>query len=269
MSRKLKILFSFALFMLHEFQKGKRKNQINFYKNLRFFRRRRESSANLRKRQILSLLTTVYTKQSVDRRFWVLPRPQNWFENLLRDRRLDFWWSEHLRVTRDTFFCIVETARPYMTTKDNKFRKCTRIETKVASALWRLATGASYREVSIVFGIGRSSVQLYAKKLVKLLFLTEVRGKYIRFPSKEQLPSVIQEFSKRTKLPNIAGAINGCHILIKAPSINKESYFNRKHRYSILLQGICGPNLEFFDVFTGVPESLHDGRMLKRSSFFR
>ena len=41
-----------------------------------------------------------------------------------------------------------------MARKNTKFRRAIKIERRVALALWRLATGSSYRNVSKVFGVG-------------------------------------------------------------------------------------------------------------------
>lgn len=48
----------------------------------------------------------------------------------------------------------------------------------------------------------------------------------------------INRFSERSKIPNIAGAVDGSHVPIKFPKTNHKDYFNRKHFYSYVLQGI-------------------------------
>ena len=39
-------------------------------------------------------------------------------------------------------------------------------------------------------------------------------------------------------LPGVVGAIDGSHIKINPPKQNKQTYYNRKKYYSVLLQGI-------------------------------
>ena len=51
-------------------------------------------------------------------------------------------------------------------------------------------------------------------------------------------------------------------ILFKAPKISHEDYFNRKHFYSFLVQGIVDASGLYFSVATGFPGSLHDAWML-------
>jgi len=66
-----------------------------------------------------------------------------------------------------------------------------------------------------------------------------------------------------------APAINGTHIGIKRPKKDSILYCNRKGQYSILFQGVCNDKQRFIDVFCGETGSMHDTRVLKRSSLYR
>ena len=48
----------------------------------------------------------------------------------------------------------------------------------------------------------------------------------------------MDEFEEEYGIPQIVGAIDGCHIEINAPLDNHEDYFNRKQHYSVILQAI-------------------------------
>ena len=48
----------------------------------------------------------------------------------------------------------------------------------------------------------------------------------------------IESFSEKSRVPNVVAAIDRSHIPIKARKENHEDYFNRKHCYSYLMQGI-------------------------------
>ena len=53
----------------------------------------------------------------------------------------------------------------------------------------------------------------------------------------------MEEFEESYGIPQIMGAIDGCHTEINAPPDNHEDYFNRKQHYSVNLQGIVDSNL--------------------------
>lgn len=64
------------------------------------------------------------------------------------------------------------------------------------------------------------------------------------------------------------GAIDGSHINVKKPRQNSEVYCNRKSQYTILIQGVCDHKKRFIDFFCGEPGSVHDARLLKKSSLY-
>ena len=65
--------------------------------------------------------------------------------------------------------------------------------------------------------------------------------------------------------PQIAGAIDGSHIEIRAPPDNHEDYYNQKQFYSLVLQGAVDSKLLFRHISVGYPGSVHDLRVLRLS----
>ena len=78
----------------------------------------------------------------------------------------------------------------------------------------------------------------------------------------------MDEFEEEYGIPQIVGAIDGCHIEINAPPDNHEDYFNRKQHYSVNLQAIVDCDLKFIHVSFGYPGSIHDARVLRLSGLF-
>ncbi len=62
----------------------------------------------------------------------------------------------------------------------------------------------------------------------------------------------MQSFQDQFGFPQVAGAIDGTHIPIKAPEDAPEDYFNRKHFYSIALQGVVDADGKFIDTNVGL-----------------
>src|SRR5690348_12416673 len=80
---------------------------------------------------------------------------------------------------------------------------------------------------------------------------------------------VAKEFERGCLLPGAIGAIDGSFIEIPAPKVDQESYCNRKKFHSIILQGVCDPDMKFLDCNIGWPGSVHDSRVLRNSNIFR
>lgn len=66
----------------------------------------------------------------------------------------------------------------------------------------------------------------------------------------------------------LTGIIDGSHIQINKPTERHVDYFNRKHYYSVVLQGVCNEQRQFIDVFVGYPGSVHDARVFKNSPIY-
>ncbi|XP_061196728.1 uncharacterized protein LOC133205004 [Saccostrea echinata] len=70
--------------------------------------------------------------------------------------------------------------------------------------------------------------------------------------------------------PRVLGAVDGCHIQIRAPQekYHPMSYLNRKRDYSVILQAVCDHTLRFTDILSGWPGSVHDARVFKNSPLY-
>ncbi|RXN38687.1 membrane-spanning 4-domains subfamily A member 4A-like protein [Labeo rohita] len=128
--------------------------------------------------------------------------------------------------------------------------------------LYWLAHAASYRVVSMAFDIPKSTVHDIVHRICIL-------KRVITFPTPDDLEEVGAGFAQLAGSPafcTVAGAIEGCHIWIKAPASDAPCYFNRKLFHSVQLQAITDHKGKFIDIFVGA------FRMLKtrwRSIFFK
>ena len=81
------------------------------------------------------------------------------------------------------------------------------------------------------FGVGKSTVIEAVQDVTGALF--ELRNEYIKFPvSEAETRTCIERFSELSNLPNVAGAIDGTHIRIKAPDESAVDYFSRSETVS-------------------------------------
>ena len=131
------------------------------------------------------------------------------------------------------------------------------VQKRVGLALWRLATGNSYRATGLIFGVGRCIT----------LKLKEDGNDYIKFPKGEaETRDAIEAFQEVSSFPQVVGAIDGSHIPIAAPNEDANGYYNRKQFHSAVLQGAADPKGHFIHVSTGYAGSIHDARVLRMSS---
>ncbi|XP_037565627.2 putative nuclease HARBI1 [Dermacentor silvarum] len=102
---------------------------------------------------------------------------------------------------------------------------------------------------------------------VSRLIATHVFPIVVKFPSTDnEFRATMVEFYRIAKFPELTGCIDCTHIRIKSPGgPNGEVYRNRKGYFSINVQVIAGPKLQFFDVVSSWPGSVHDSRIFDNS----
>ena len=121
---------------------------------------------------------------SCERRYWMIDYGQDWFENLWESRYLQIYcefWKREFRLNIETFKFIVDLLRPYIKRKDLNFRHALPVHKRVAVALWKLATGNSYRTTSKVFGVGLSTACKLHNEFCSTL--CQLAPQFIKFPT--------------------------------------------------------------------------------------
>lgn len=95
-----------------------------------------------------------------------------------------------------------------------------------------------------------------------------MKDQFVKFPlTRQEITDKINEFEETYGIPQIVGAIGGCHIEINAPPRNHEDYYNREQHYSVI-QGIVDCSLKCIHVTVGYPGSIHDARVLRLSGLY-
>ena len=102
---------------------------------------------------------------------------------------------------------------------------CITPEKVLAIGLHRLAHGNSYVFIGPAMNVGKSTVVEAVQDVVNAL--VDARNQYIKFPrTAAETAACIQTFrdNTRSELVNVAGAIDGTHIKIKASNENAVDY---------------------------------------------
>ena len=66
----------------------------------------------------------------------------------------------------------------------------------------------------------------------------------ICWPRVEDMAEEEAAFEEHRGFPGVLGAIDGCHIPIRAPRFCPENYVNRKGWHSVNLQAVCSHDLK-------------------------
>ncbi|XP_060761383.1 uncharacterized protein LOC132871280 [Neoarius graeffei] len=197
---------------------------------------------------------------------WSFNRTSEWWDTIVPSFSTA-QWIENFRMSEETFDYLCNKLRPAMKLQDTTFRRCMSLKKRVAVALWKFATGSEYRSVGHLFGVSIPSVCRCVQDFcaaAQALLVPEL----IRFPNQEKFAEMSAYYENRWGLPHCVGAIDGSHIPIIAPQEYHCDYFNRKGWHSIILQGVVDGKGLFWNVFAGMPGSLHDARVLRLSTMW-
>lgn len=161
----------------------------------------------------------------VNRSCWTKPRSRIWWESTSAWSDSD--WRQNFRMGRDTFLYLCQQLRPYLERHRTRYRIPLTVEHCVAFTLWRLSTNIEYRSISHLFGIGLSTACMITQETVSTI-VRVLKSRFIKVPRGTDLRDIVNGFRDRWGFPQCAGAIDGTHVPIIAPHVNKADYYNRK-----------------------------------------
>ena len=101
----------------------------------------------------------------VSQPFWL----RLWFRLLIANLALHFLWKEHFRVTHVTCGYLCDLVRADLQTQKTQMRAPISVEERVGLALWRRATGNSYRSCGLQFGYGKSTAKYICSEFEQAL----------------------------------------------------------------------------------------------------
>ena len=137
------------------------------------------------------------------------------------------------------------------------------IEVQLLCYLRYLATG-SFMEVTSDLLPLKNKVQAHRSIHKVMRLVAGMAPSVIKFPI--DIDEVSVQFQAKYGFPGVIGCIDGTHIPIQRPSIeNAEIFRCRKGFMSINVQGVCGPDLKFYNIVARWPGSSHDSRIYNNS----
>jgi hypothetical protein len=201
-------------------------------------------------------------------RWWVKSRSITWFEQFVLTEYDDHRWIELFRMSKATVLRISDHIHPLIGKQDTNFRGCVPTRTRVAGALFKLAHNSHHVVVTELFGLGRAIVGTILQEVVGVINI--VFGTLIRWPEGEDMEDVVSDFRAISQMPSVHGAIDCTHITISKPKVCPEDYFYYKQgAYTIVLQAVVDAQKRFTDIFVGLPGSVNDSCILKKSGLYR
>ena len=126
----------------------------------------------------------------------------------------------------------------------------------------------SYAALADSFRLGISTIRYIIKEVFEAIWKT-LALLHMPVPTTEVLLATSDEFCLKWNFPNCVGSIDGKHIRLKCPSNSGSMYYNYKHYYSIVLQGLADAQYRFIAIDVGAYGNQSEGGIFRRSSLYQ
>nr|CAI5850328.1 unnamed protein product [Callosobruchus analis] len=113
-----------------------------------------------------------------------------------------------------------------------------------------------------------STVPNIVKEMTRTLW-NVLQPIHMPVPTEATFRKISDDFMQTWNFPHYIGAIDGKRIKIKAPQHSGSMYFNYKHHFSIVLQGVCDANYKLIMIDVGGYAKQGDGGTFKNSDMYK
>lgn len=121
-----------------------------------------------------------------------------------------------------------------------------------------LATGDSTKTIAFSYRVGKSTVTGIIKETCIAIW-EELQVKVMKVPDQQMWKIIARDFEKKWNFPNCCGAIDGKHVVMRAPPNAGSMYFNYKGTHSIVLLAVVDANYCFTMIDVGAFGKSSDG----------
>lgn len=148
--------------------------------------------------------------------------------------------------------------------KENQALFC---ESNIVKYIYRyLATGSKFSTIAENFRIGKSTVSKIISEVCDCIWKV-LQPLYMPVPNKDDWYRIAKDFADLWQFKNCAGALDGKHVYINAPKNSGSSFFNYKHRFSIVLMCVADARRKIIMADIGSMGRFSDGGIFSDSEF--
>jgi len=142
---------------------------------------------------------------------------------------------------------------------------CRVLIVQVLLTIWTLANQEAFRTIADRFGLANRGLAHYCFVKICRCLKRVLYPNVIVWPAASECNAAVNDFEGRYGLPGVVGCIDGCHIPVKAPSGDRDSYICRKGFPSVNLMAVCDHRKKFIYTHSDSPGSSHDANVLRSS----
>nr|CAI5836417.1 unnamed protein product [Callosobruchus analis] len=152
--------------------------------------------------------------------------------------------------------------------KDTLLRSAIPAITKLQAVLYFLATGCSLRTLTHIFRLGKSTISEFIVEVCEAIYGS--LREFIKVSLNNYNWKIIENgFRKQWNFPWCCGAIDGKHVVIKAPPDSGSLYYNYKETNSIILMAVVDYKYCFSYIDVGCNGRVSDGGVFHNCALYQ
>ena len=202
---------------------------------------------------------------------WTIPRPaESWFDIHYNDPAIpQDYFRQQFRVNRNTFETILHIFGPEIREAKHAIQELFTSSESSCFGTVPLGSRNSYSSIGPVFNVGKSTVIEAVQDVVNGLY--ELRDEYI---SQRLLLRSLHRLQRLQTLPTyqmLLVLLTARILELKHPvhQCSAPDYSSRYQQHDFIIQAIVDGKKIFMDFSCGYPGSMHDARVLRRSTIFQ
>ncbi|XP_043247587.1 protein ALP1-like [Amphibalanus amphitrite] len=170
----------------------------------------------------------------------------------------------YFRMSRDSFDLILSKIGPIITRQHTNFREPIEPAQRLAITLRYLASGMEFAALAPTYRLGERTVRAIVWDTCAAI-VAVLGPEVLPAPTEATWRRSEAAFNQLWDFPNCVAAIDGKHVLIKAPANSGSEYFSYKKTFSTVLLAAVDGNYRFVYVSVGSAGRESDGGIFGRS----
>jgi hypothetical protein len=169
-------------------------------------------------------------------------------------------FRQAFRMNKDTFLFILNKIQNHHVFKNNSFNKQQPVWIQLLVVLERLGfdgNSCSIGKVARSLGIGNGTVVLYTNRIIEAIL--SLHDEMIKWPSNREKRRTSKYYEENHQFKGCIGIVDGTFVnLCQKPTVDPETYWSRKQKYSMNVQIVCNERREIIFYQVGYPGSCND-----------
>ncbi|XP_046582183.1 protein ANTAGONIST OF LIKE HETEROCHROMATIN PROTEIN 1-like [Haliotis rubra] len=176
-------------------------------------------------------------------------------------------FKNYFRLSKEQFYVLLCKIDHALTKETTRLRHPISSRERLAVTLRYLATGDSFVSLSYAYRIADCTIGAIVNDVCTAIW-EALQPEAMKAPATaEDWKQIAEDFESIWQFPNCCGAIDGKHIVLKAPPMSAAVYYNYKGTFSIVLLAVVDANYRVLIIDVGSCGMNNDSGVFRNSRF--